>query len=176
MNQKEMISIVLCVMLCFSFMVGTGGCKKSEESQVEPTGVLLQYDGCKEFQGANNTSQALVANTSDCLQYQYDGQSTLILKHVNAGFNCCPGDITADIEFNGNSITITENEQEQGCHCLCLFDLDYQVINLKPGRYTIRVTELYIDEHDLVLECTLDLFSATSDSYCLERNNYPWGQ
>jgi hypothetical protein len=155
-------------------MVGTGGCKKSEEIQVDPTGALLQYDGCKEFQGNNNMSQALVSNTSDCLQYQYDGQNTLTLKHINAGFNCCPGDITAEIEFNGNLITITEGEQEQGCRCLCLFDLDYKVINLSPGRYTIRITEPYIDENDQVLECPLELFSATSGSYCLERNDYPW--
>jgi hypothetical protein len=96
------------------------------------------------------------------------------LKHINAGFNCCPGDITAEIEFKGNLIIITESEQEQGCHCLCLFDLDYEVTNLSPGRYTIRVAEPYVEENDQVLEFTLELFSATSGNYCLERNNYPW--
>ncbi len=172
MYRKGIILCFLVVIICF--IVGTGGCKKNEEIQVDPTGVLLQYDGCKQFQGNSNMSQVLVASTNDCLQYQYDGQSTLTLKHVNAGFNCCPGEITAEIEFNRNLITITESEQEQGCRCLCLFDLDYKVINLSPGRYTIRVTEPYVDEHDQVLECTLELFSATSGSYCLERNDYPW--
>jgi hypothetical protein len=174
MKRKGMILLFLVVMVCF--IIGIGGCKKSEETQVDPTGALLQYDGCKQFQGNSNMGQVLVASTNDCLEYQYDGQSTLTLKHINAGFNCCPGDISAEIEFNGDSITITEIEQEQGCHCLCLFDLDYEVINLQPGRYTVRVIEPYVEENDQVLEFTLDLFSATSGSYCLERTFYPWGQ
>jgi hypothetical protein len=157
-------------MVCF--MVGIVGCKTSEEFQADPEGALLQYNGCKQFQSNINVSQILSANTNDCLQYQYNGRSTLTLRHINSGFNCCPGEISANIEVNGDLIIITETEQEQGCLCLCLFDLDYEVINLLPGRYTVRVIEPYVT--DQILEFTLELFSATSGSYCLERNNYPW--
>jgi hypothetical protein len=137
------------------------GC--TDGSGPEPSGTLLQYQGCKESKGG----------CEDCLEYSYDGQK-LILKHINAGFNCCPGHINADIAVNGRIISITESEQEAGCFCLCLFDLDIEVSNLKPGEYTILVYEPYIDDEDEPLEFTVQLISGTSGRYCLQRNYYPW--
>ena len=50
---------------------------------------------------------------NDCIEYQYDGIDTLILNHINAGFNCCPGKIIFNINITGNTITITEKETER---------------------------------------------------------------
>ena len=147
-------------------------CKNSPGNQLLPSGVLIEYQGCKEWTTGIETGTDAAKN-QDCIEYVYDGQS-LILKHVNAGFNCCPGEILADIDIVGNLITITENEQEAGCFCLCLFDLDFEIINLQPGDYTIRVNELYIQDGDDVLEFTLQLVSGTTGVFCLKRSYYPW--
>jgi hypothetical protein len=156
-------------------MVSAAACKKS--SEVTPTGTLLQFNGCKQFMtnASRQFDEFAPGPNEDCIEYQYNGTNTLTLRHINAGFNCEPGEITADIEFNGNVITITEKESQQAAaDCLCLFDIDYEIINLVPGEYTLRVIGLYVDPNDQVLEFPLQLLSETSGNYCLQRNYYPW--
>ena len=140
-----------------------------------PTGILLSYSGCKEFQKGAPTDS--VSPDQDCIEYQYDGLGLLLLKHVNAGFNCCPDEILADITIEDNIITIEENEslESGGCYCLCLFDVDYQISNLPPGEYTIRVYGMYLQEGDEILQFTVDLASSPSGIFCVYRDHYPWG-
>ncbi|MGD2085362.1 MAG: hypothetical protein PVH61_04180 [Candidatus Aminicenantes bacterium] len=177
MNLKRRLSGILCVMVCVG-LVTIGGCKKSADAQLIPAGALLEYNGCKQFLAGTSGQLDGFApgQNDDCIEYQYNGTNTLVLRHINAGFNCCPGEITAEIDFNNSLITISEREQEQGCKCLCLFDLDYELINLAPGVYTLRIIELYVEGGDQELELTLELLSATSGTFCLQRNYYPWGQ
>ena len=166
-----LIGILVC--LCFSTF---SGCKKSSDSQLIPSGTLLRATDCKQSVARTGDAGAAIAAESqeDCLEYRYNGTDTLALSHINAGFNCCPGEIDADISFEGNIITITERESTAGCHCLCLYDLDYQIANLEPGEYTIRVIEPYISQTDQELEFTVTLSSITSGSFCQTRNSYPW--
>jgi len=140
-----------------------------------PTGILLDYDGCKVFQKGNAVDGA--PPDQDCIEYQYDGSGILLLKHLNAGFNCCPDEILADITIEDNNIIIEENEslESGGCFCLCLFDVDYQIGNLPPGEYTIKVNGLYLEEGDEILQFTVDLASSPSGSFCVYRDHYPWG-
>lgn len=140
-----------------------------------PVGVVLGYLGCKEFEKA--TLFDGTPPDQDCIEYQYDGEGTLLLKHVNAGFNCCVDDILAEITLVGNLITITEIEEPPGgwCDCICLYDVDYQINDLPPGEYTITVNELYLWPGAEILEFTVDLSSSTSGSYCVQRTDYPWG-
>jgi hypothetical protein len=175
MNLKRTFLGILCVMVCMG-LVTIGGCKKSADAQLVPAAALLQSNGCKQFlsSASGPLDDFFPGPHDDCIEFQYNGTNTLILRHINAGFNCCPGEITAEIDFNNSLITITEREQEQGCLCLCLFDLDYEVVNLAPGVYTLRIIEPYVEGGDQVLELTLELLSATSGSHCLQRNNYPW--
>lgn len=140
-----------------------------------PTGTLVDYTGCKTFlKGSVSTPPTL-----DCIEYEYDGASVLSLKHVNAGFNCCPSAIEADITIEDNLITIDESESFDTlgpCYCLCLFDVDLEIINLPPGQYTIRVNELYLQTGDDTLEFTINLSSSPySGSHCVDRDHYPWG-
>jgi hypothetical protein len=177
MNLKRRLLGFLCVIVCMG-LVTIGGCKKSEEVQPLPAGALLETNGCKQFlaNASGPLDEFAPGQHEDCIEYQYDGTNKLVLSHINAGFNCCPGEITAEIDFNSSLITITEREQMQDCRCLCLFDLDYEVINLARGVYTLRIIEPYVDGGDQVLELTLELLSATSGTFCLQRNYYPWGQ
>ena len=175
MNLKRKFLGILCVMICLE-LVTISGCKKSSDVEQFPAGVLLQSNGCKQFlaDAAGQLENFAPGPYEDCLEFHYNGTDTLVLKHINAGFNCCPGEITAEIYFHSSLITITEREQEHGCDCLCLFDLDYEVVDLVPGVYTLRIIEPYVEEGDQVLELTLELWSATSDTFCLQRDYYPW--
>lgn len=167
--------LILSVMICLVLMVSAAGCKKS--SEVTPTGALLRSSGCKQFlaNASGQLDEFAPGQHEDCIEYHYNGTNTLTLRHINGGFNCEPGEIAADIEFNGNVITITERESQQAAaDCLCLFDMDYEIINLEPGEYTIRIIEPYVDPTDQVLEFTIQLLSETSGNYCLQRTYYPW--
>ncbi len=138
-------------------------------------GVMLGYTGCKEFE--KDSPPDSTPPDQDCIEYQYDGEGVLLLKHVNSGFNCCPDEILGEITLVGNTITITENEslESGGCDCLCLFDVDYQINDVPPGEYTITVNQLYLMEGDELLQFTVDLTSSTSGEYCVQRDHYPWG-
>ena len=135
--------------------------------KISAEGRLKNITGCKSFFENN------INNSQDCIKYNYDGV-LLLLKHINAGFNCCPN-ITANFTISDNKITIEEIEISGECDCLCLFDIDYEFVNLKPGIYTITVYEPYRHEDEKILEFTIDLNGNTSGIFCVDRYHYPWG-
>ena len=137
----------------------------------EPEGALVQFCGCKVFETLNSASGAamLSGSNKECLKYEYDG-IILRLKHINALFNCCIDEIAAEISIEDNVITIESKEilaNGSGCFCTCLYDLDYEIRNLKPGKYKIIV-----ESFEQLLE--VDLFYPTSNMYCEDRNQPPW--
>ncbi len=139
-------------------------------------GDIVGYSGCKE--SAKPSFPGSTPPNQDCIEYQYDGEGILLLKHVNAGFNCCPDEILGEVTLTGNVIAVTENESLEisgGCDCICLFDVDYQINDLPPGEYTITVNQLYLPPGAEILEFTVDLSSSASGSSCVQRGYYPWG-
>ncbi len=141
-----------------------------------PVGELVGWTGCKGSTGlsAPPMADARAAGT-ECVEYEYDGRSVLRLKHVDAGFNCCPGTISADIDIDGREILITERESSSLCDCSCLFDVNYEIVAVAPGTYRITVVGPYQNETDPPLEFRVELSRAASGSYCVERTHYPWG-
>jgi hypothetical protein len=168
-NQDKMVEVGDVVyLITYLFRDGPPPCSSM--------GTLLGYIGCKE--SSKGTAIDGVPPDQDCVEYYYDGENTLLLKHINAGFNCCPDQILANITIQGNTITIQENESLEpsgGCDCLCLFDVDYQISNLSPGEYTIRIDGMYLEEGDEELEFTVDLSTSPSGIFCVYRDHYPWG-
>jgi hypothetical protein len=171
---RTIFVLLLCVIVYAA--VGSAGCKKSTEAKAEPVCVLSGHTECKGTQetGAGRRNGALATQAGDCIQYQYNGSGTLILTHVNAAFNCCPGKIEATFYTIGHEIEITEVESAAGCYCRCLYDLNYELKDLEPGVYTIRFIEPYRDESDELLEFSLDLSSSGSGEHCVDRTTYPW--
>ncbi|UCG51377.1 MAG: hypothetical protein JSW58_14490 [Candidatus Latescibacterota bacterium] len=161
-------------------VVFLSGCQDSSTTcpcsiPLTPSGSLIDFTGCKPFEDPGDGPPIITPVTADCIMYRYDGVSTLRIIHVNAGFNCCPGDLIADIDIANHVITITENETESACRCLCLYDVEYEIVDLVPGEYTIRFIELYTTENDEILECTVDLVASPSGLHCIDRDHYPWG-
>jgi hypothetical protein len=136
-----------------------------------PSGSLVDFTDCKQF-GEGPPEYEPV--TADCIFYRYDGVGELNITHINAGFNCCPGDLIATVDIANQIITITESESQSACRCLCLYDVEYEIVDLVPGTYTIRFVEVYTDENEDVLECTVDLAADPSGLHCLDRDHYPW--
>ena len=149
------------------------GCQKP--SGVEPSsgtlsGTLLSHTGCKtEVSGYDTTSNL------DCVSYAYDGRNVLYITHINAGFNCCPGTISADFRFQDGTIDVFESESEAACLCDCLFDVDYRITGLSPGVYRIKFHEPYVRDDEDPLEFRIRLLGPTSGIHCVERHHYPWG-
>ena len=140
--------------------------KLNTSKDTNETGILVNYSDCKELFSKR-------ASTEDCIEYQYDGENVLMLKHINAGFNCCP-EIAVNISINNNTIEIEEIEISGVCKCLCLYDINYEIKELNPGNYTIRVIEPFINEDEEILELQVDLSYKISGSFCVDRYNYPW--
>jgi hypothetical protein len=143
--------------------------------EIEFSGHLSSYTGCKPTGGQG----AGLAATQECIEWSYDGESTLNIAHINAGFNCCPDSLVADIQISGDTISIDENEiLVNGCRCLCLFDLTLVVTGVAPGSYQIEISGPYMDDSDPetrgMVEFTVDLSSDSAGSYCVERDHYPW--
>ncbi|NMC44905.1 MAG: hypothetical protein GYA46_13385 [candidate division Zixibacteria bacterium] len=149
----------------FVFRSGPGPCGP-------PSGRLVSHSDCLTMEKGDGDGEATIAQ--DCIEYQYDGQGTLLLRHANAGLNCCPEDFAAVITVVDGVITIDETPIPGFCDCLCLFNLDYTVINLPPGTYTLSILEQCLHVGDLPLKGTIDLMTAPSGSFCLTRDHYPW--
>jgi hypothetical protein len=170
----------ICYFLLFWSLLIFMSCEQDEDIILSnPVGDLVSYNGCKSFaqdRSASSQVSLFPAQNQDCVEYQYYGDSVLELNHINACFNCCPGEIFAHIDINDNVIVIEESEAEQGCFCLCLFDTNYRIDGLQPGEYTIKIIEPYANDQDEKLEFVLDLSRATSGTYCIYRNHLPWTQ
>jgi hypothetical protein len=159
------------------FILVAPGCH-DDESLGPPSGqqspwTLISHTDCKAQ--ANALAGAAVPSDMDCVVYHYSAErNTLGIKHINAAFNCCPGDITADVTVADGAITIAEHEAQSMCDCSCLYDLEYEIRNVEPRRCMLRIIEPYVDADDERLELPIDLTSTPDGFVCRYRDHYPW--
>jgi hypothetical protein len=167
-KRTHFILVILFLLILF-------GCKENViTAETDPIGILSSYEGCKTFATTSNSGVSARGINEECIEYVYDGEGLLVLKHINSGFNCCPEKISADIYVSGNMIYIEEREQEQGCFCQCLFDVKYEIHDLTPGEYTIEVKGLYVAASDEEMKFNVQLLDSCSGTYCVIRTHYPW--
>lgn len=126
---------------------------------------------CKKFASVVKTGEVVAANRT-CVEYQYNN-NVLNLKHINAGFNCEPSELFATVKLVADTIVIEEHEASNGAKCLCLYDLDLEVSQLSLGEYVVKFVELYAEKQEQLL-FKIDLLKATTGSFCVKRNVYPW--
>lgn len=169
-NYRMVVIPIILLIVYFS-------CTKSN-NDINPSdnfsGELQKYGLCKEFTYVKSGYE--YGPDNDCIVYNYQEDSTLKIKHINAGFNCCPEQIIAEVLFRNDSILIIENEINGFCDCYCLYDLLYEVKGLLPGKYVISVSELLLMPGSEKLEFEMDLSQVLNGSYCITRNNYPWSK
>lgn len=162
---------LVCILL--SFLLSGLSCFSPSGT---PHGELIKHSDCKSFLAVQN-SMPNSSRTSgeECLEYFYDGLGHLALKHINAGFNCCPGTMSADIFILTSEIIIKEKEASSLCSCNCLYDVDYEFANIKPGLYRISVKGPYQPPDEPPLESVVTLKGPVSGTFCVPRKKYPWG-
>jgi hypothetical protein len=139
----------------------------------EPFGVLVSHTDCRDGMLGSNADGT--PTDLSCIEWRYEADNVLTLTHVNAAFNCCPGEIAADITIADGTITIAEHEEQSMCDCNCLYDLVFEIWNLDPAPYTIKVVEPYAQPTDERLEFNVDLASLPTGVKCAYRPHYPWG-
>ncbi|OGU13040.1 MAG: hypothetical protein A2X61_03505 [Ignavibacteria bacterium GWB2_35_12] len=173
MNFLSVFRSMAFTVIIIAFIIS--GCEKSSvTNDGKPEGALVKYTDCK------NTFTGLAVsdttpNNLDCIEYNFNNDDGILrLKHINAGFNCCPGKITADISISSDAIIINEKEQSALCDCDCLFDIDYEIKNLDSWAFKIVVVEPYRPTEEAVLEFNVGLKAQPSGKFCVERHNYPW--
>jgi len=137
------------------------------------TGKIINDSGCK-----NSKSGEFKTDTPDslaCVFYSYDkSESKLSVNHINAGFNCCPEKLFCNISLKGDTIIISESEKKTLCRCDCLYDLDIEITGVDAKEYNIKFIEPYAGNQEKII-FHLDLKNTTEGSFCVLRNQYPWG-
>jgi hypothetical protein len=163
--RKDTLFLLLLVILGLIL----SGCE-TERQQVTVT--LKDHTGCK---GLKSATEDVVPNTQSCINWSYDSSSgKLSLIHFNAGFNCCPGELSCSISFTGDTLVIREKEESAMCDCDCLYDLYIDVSDFEEQDYIIRIVEPYCgDQQKLIFEA--DLAREAEGSFCAARSWYPWG-
>lgn len=162
----------LLLLICFSLFIITSCEDENKEKRINAS--LTSDYICKNFLKDGNDSLKLADSLSK-VEYVYDENTkTLTLKHLNAGFNCCPDEFYCDVNLTNDTLLIKEREKEALCNCNCLYDLSIDVNNLKKKKYFVQFIEPYAQTLAL-LHFEIDLKNASSGSYSVVRKQYPWG-
>ncbi|MBN2349394.1 MAG: hypothetical protein JXJ22_11175 [Bacteroidales bacterium] len=164
---------LLMIFVLIAFICAT--CEKEKENNPNLlSGQLIDYSTCKN----DLKSASLLTETPDslsCIEYSFNTESNkLTLKHINAGFNCCPESLYCNISSDGDTIVIREFEANALCHCNCLYDLDFELSGIETKDYHIKFIEPYAEEQAEIY-FTIDLNTSPAGSYCVTRKQYPWG-
>jgi hypothetical protein len=155
-----------------SFLIFTLFLSGCEMEKQHVTVTLTDHSGCKGLKSAMSND---VANTQSCISYTYDSSSgVLSLTHINAGFNCCPGRLSCEVDFTGDTLAITEIEESAMCDCDCLYDLFINISNLDEMSFIIKVVEPYCGDQQKLIS-GVDLVNEPSGLFCAVRMQYPWG-
>ncbi|MCD4652408.1 hypothetical protein K8T06_00560 [bacterium] len=174
MKHHGLISFNSLVLVCI-FFIGLGtGCDDSlsDPGGDSPSASTTAHTGCKD---TSTMAERSSSPTSDCITFQYDGRGHLVMEHINAGLNCCPGPFSNILfEINGNEIVIDERHLETRCKCECLFDLTFEFVKLQADQYRVIVKEPLVESGDDPLTFIMDLRTRSSGVFCVDRDYYPW--
>ncbi len=164
------LMLPLFILTCFA--------SSCEKEQGPVSGKITNYSDCKGLKSLSADlaqSDVSQSDTLSCIDYIFEAaESKLLLKHINAGFNCCPQKLYCETSLLGDTIIVKESEKSALCDCNCLYDLDIELLGVLPRTYFIKIIEPYAgDEEKLYFSVSLDQNS--QGSYCVTRKRYPWG-
>ena len=137
------------------------------------SGKIINNPVCKNSKSDGNKEET--PDSLSCINYSFEKSGkTLSIKHVNAGFNCCPGELTCNAAMSGDTIIIKEYEESPLCDCDCLYDLEIEITGITSGRYQVRFIEPYSgNQKKLIFQ--INLTDHPEGSFCVIRKQYPWG-
>ena len=173
----SILSIVSMSTLVFMFT----SCNEIEQGEPtcefpflnEKAGRIINHTECKNTVGE---IQELISASNECVTYNYSmNYQVVLLTHINAGFNCCPEKISASYYFPGDTIKIMEKQAKAGCRCNCLYDINYEIRNIKPGIYHLEIYGPITDGiNKPQFSCVLNIPNDIDSTFCNFRGFYPW--
>src|SRR4030042_6591239 len=164
---------IVFVLIVVAVIIFFDGCEQEGQTGLVFSGKLISHTGCKSSKSTMINSDT--PDTLSCAEYTFnETDNQLIIKHINAGFNCCPESLYCDIELKNDSIFIHEHEIDGLCNCDCLFDLDIEITGVKAKKYQVKFVEPYTGNQKAI-EFEMDLTSNHGGSVCVTRKQYPWG-
>ena len=116
-------SIVPVLILFVSIFITS--CEKIDNQKLRVDNIT--YGTCKPG------LKSLVANEK--IEYRTVDINYLEVNHINAMFNCEPGRLLVDVEFNNDTIFVNESEEQSLVNCICPYDLSYRIGPLEYGTY-----------------------------------------
>ncbi|MFO7617554.1 MAG: hypothetical protein R6V75_09905 [Bacteroidales bacterium] len=140
------------------------------KESAEPALLFDKSHGCKQF---DLKSTGEDGHGQDCLYYTYSDKE-LKIKHVNAGFNCCPEGFVVNLKVSGDTLVIIERENSNLCDCNCLFDLEYTLTGISKDKWWVLVDEEYVHGEMEPMLFQVDLRKEPEGKWCVERTRYPW--
>jgi len=138
------------------------------------SGQLIKKSVCKN-EIKSLSYKTIIPDSLSCIEYAYDNTNNILtMKHINAGFNCCPDSLYIQTLLDGNVITIQEYERSALCRCNCLYDLDIKLNGIEAKEYQVVFAEPYIaDQQEIIFD--IDLKTNIEGHFCVTRKQYPWG-
>ena len=146
-------------------------CDRQEEEARQPYLSIVTDMTCKPESPLKGTEPG---PDQSCVDYSFDGDSILLMKHYNAAFNCCPAEILVDFEIKGDSLIITEDDARQDCKCNCLYDVEIKIHNISGGKYHVRFIEPYVMQDSTAMIFEVDLKREPAGRFCVKREYYPY--
>lgn len=135
---------------------------------------LINSSACKQLKTAEPIENTPASQS--CIEYSYNQiTKVLTVNHINAGFNCCPESLSCTVVFRNDTIIIQEAEKNMGCKCNCLYDLEMEVTGVESGKYQLRMIEPNSGTQNK-LDFELDLQQQNQGTWCVTRQQYPWGK
>ena len=126
-RKVKMLWLVVGMVIIAGLLYIIIGCGDSNNTVTEPEltplmGSTVSAGDCKVFEDFHAGDG--IGSDQDCIEFEYDGEGVLSIKHINAAFNCCPDSFGVEVHLEGDVITIVEQEYlTNPCFCLCLYDM-----------------------------------------------------
>lgn len=175
-NQEinAMKTLIYSILTVVAIIILFAGCENEKENaeQLVLSGKIVSHSDCK---NDKSDSVLLISDSSSCADFSFDATTNrLYIKHINAGFNCCPDSLYCTVKVSNDTIIIQEFENEQLCNCSCLYDLDIEIEGVGSQKYQIKFIEPYCGNQEQII-FGVDFSVQKQGLYCVTRNQYPWG-
>lgn len=127
---------------CVIALVAFTGCKDDDYNPVkQPKLTNFNNSGCKP------SAESRSVGGNEYFELKGSQAGNLLVKHINAVFNCASNKFEAKANLEGKTITVTELaiiENGVMANCICPYDLDYEIGPLEEGEtYSITVVSTY---------------------------------
>ena len=132
----EMITMTLIIIVFAAFVGSTlMGCG-SDDGSIIVTGDFHVRDVANS--GCKSTSHTR-SEYPEYFEFKACDGGYLSVNHVNAMFNCAPGELKIEATIDGNVIRILETEETSLANCICPYDLYCEVGPLGNGDYEVVI-------------------------------------